>query len=333
MVNVADLPGIGALEDELARIETVLRRSVSVKDPLLSQVAEHLIAAGGKRIRPLLTIAAASACGGKVSEEVLQAGVAVELVHLASLYHDDVMDEASTRRAVASVNARWGNLVAVVTGDFLLARAAEIAASLGSEPARMLAQTLGRMCEGQVAELNATFDASRSEDSYALAVSGKTASLLACSCGLGALTAGASQQDTEALSRFGEAFGMVFQIRDDILDVVGSEEILGKEPGQDLAKGIYTLPVLVALEDRGLGAELAAMLGAELSDQERETARALVAASNGPAAALAAARSWADQAVEATNSLPPSMAKEALRRLPHALLDNMSVPVASNARP
>ena len=171
----------------------------------------------------------------------------MELVHLASLYHDDVMDEATMRRTVESVNARWGNLVAIVAGDFLLARSAEIAASLGTEIAGLLAHTLGQLCQGQVAEVRAAFSTERTEDHYFTAIAGKTAALMATSCRIGALTGALPRVEVEALTTFGRCFGMLFQLRDDVLDIIGTEEELGKLPGQDLAEGIYTLPVLKAL--------------------------------------------------------------------------------------
>ena len=154
--------------------------------------------------------------------------VAVELVHLGSLYHDDVMDEARTRRNVESVNARWGNLVAILAGDFLLARASEIAASLGTEVAGLLAATIGQLCEGQVRELAQTFDVARDEESYLASIRGKTASLMSTACRVGAITAGLSREGIDAVTVFGEKVGMVFQIVDDILDVVSTDE----RPGQ-----------------------------------------------------------------------------------------------------
>ncbi len=190
--------------------------------------------------------------------------VAVELVHLASLYHDDVMDEATVRRNVESVNARFGNLVAIVAGDFLLARSAEIAAGLGTEIAGLLAATLGELCQGQVAEVHAAFQPGRSRDDYYRAIAGKTASLMATSCRIGALTGGLPRTQIDAFTDFGRSFGMIFQVRDDILDVIGTEAELGKPAGQDLAEGIYTLPVLLALADPEAGPELRTLLGQPL---------------------------------------------------------------------
>ncbi|MHB1787617.1 MAG: polyprenyl synthetase family protein, partial [Acidimicrobiales bacterium] len=266
-MNVTDLLGLPRLDADLARLEEFLARSVAAEDEFLSEVATHLVAAGGKRLRPSLALACAFGTG-PAPEEVLLGGVSVELVHLASLYHDDVMDEADSRRNAPSVNAQWGNLVAIVAGDFLLARAAGIAASLGSEIAGLLAATLARMCEGQVREVHSTFDLNRTEAAYLTAIGGKTASLLATSCRIGALTSGMSPEGTEALTAFGEAFGMVYQIRDDIMDLVASDAELGKTGGQDLVEGVYTLPVIKALAQAAPSGELGELLGHPLGPAE-----------------------------------------------------------------
>src|SRR3989440_2264580 len=179
--------GLPWLADDLVRVEAALRRSVQTDDPFLTDVASHLIGAGGKRIRPALALCAGYAAGadGPVSDDVVTGAVAVELVHLGSLYHDDVIDEASTRRGVESVNHRWSNIVAILAGDFLLARASSLAASLGADVASLLAATIGDLCRGQVLELQHLFDVDRSEEDYASAIEGKTAALFATSCRIG----------------------------------------------------------------------------------------------------------------------------------------------------
>lgn len=326
-MNVADLLHLPWLEADLDRLEMVLHSAIAAEDPFLAEVASHLLAGGGKRLRPALTLVAAATGGAASTEEVLLGGVSVELVHLASLYHDDVMDEATSRRHLESVNAKWGNLMAVVAGDFLLARAAGIAASLGTEVAGLLAATLARMMEGQVREVQATFDLGRSEAAYIAAIAGKTASLMAAACRIGALTAGLDRPQVEAVTDFGESLGMVFQIRDDILDVVGTDDELGKPPGQDLMEGVYTLPVLRAMADPEAGPELVALLGRPLDPSERDLAREVVTASGAIVTAAGEARGWADRAAEAAAGLGPSPLSEALRTLPYALLD--TVPLAS----
>ena len=189
-MNVVELLGLPALEDELQHLEPLLVESVTTGDGFLDEVTTHLMAAGGKRLRPVLALATATSGARPATGEELLGAVAVELVHLASLYHDDVMDEATVRRNVESVNARFGNLVAIVAGDFLLARSAEIAAGLGTEIAALLAATLGELCRGQVAEVHAAFRVDRSTGSYTQAIAGKTAALMATSCRIGAITGG-----------------------------------------------------------------------------------------------------------------------------------------------
>src|SRR4051794_17508967 len=169
-----------------------------------------------------------------VSDEAVLGGVSVELVHLGSLYHDDVIDEATTRRTVESVNARWGNLTAILAGDFLLAKASEIAASLGSEVAALLAATIGRLCEGEVGELRSAYDVGRTESAYLQSIKGKTAALFSTACRIGGLVAELPREAVDALTAYGEGYGMAFQIVDDVLDVVASEEDLGKPAGHDL---------------------------------------------------------------------------------------------------
>ncbi|HTW97463.1 MAG TPA: polyprenyl synthetase family protein [Acidimicrobiales bacterium] len=310
-------------EEDLERLDTELVRAVSVDDPLLGEVATHLIVAGGKRLRPALTLAAASLGGRPAELSTLLGGVSIELVHLASLYHDDVMDEATRRRNVVSVNARWGNIVAIVAGDFLLARSAEIAASLGTEIAALIAGTLGRLCQGQVAELRAAFRVDRSEADYLAAIADKTAALMSTACRIGGITAGLDASLVDALTAYGEALGMVFQVRDDVLDIVASEEELGKEPGQDLAEGIYTLPVQRALADREIGPILRPLLGRPLDRETMETARGLVAASPGIAEAAFVARGYAAEAIDAAERLGNGALQAGLADLVRSLLADL----------
>jgi heptaprenyl diphosphate synthase len=234
-------------------------------------------------------------------------GVAVELVHLGSLYHDDVMDEATTRHFVESVNARWGNLQAILAGDYLLAKASEIAAGLGTEVAGLLAATIARLCEGQLTELQDTFNAARTEERYFRSIAGKTAALFATACRIGGIVAGLPRDRIEALTTFGRAYGMAFQIVDDVLDVVATDEELGKPSGHDMVEGTYTLPVLRVLADEPTG-ELKQLLGSPLTDADRIRARDLVRAHpSAVATSVDDARAHADQAVAA---LGPAAATE-----------------------
>jgi heptaprenyl diphosphate synthase len=314
---------LAPLAGDLDRVEVALRSSVQHEDQFLGQVGAHLIQAGGKRIRPTLTLCAAyAAVGGDraVTESVVTGSVACELVHLGSLHHDDVIDEAETRRGVPSVNARWSNIVAILSGDFLLARASALAASLGAEVAGLLADTIGELCRGQVLELQHLFDVSRSEEDYASAIEGKTASLFATSCRIGGMVSGVDEPTLDALTRFGHHLGMCFQIVDDILDLTASDEALGKPAGQDLVEGIYTLPVIYAMEEN---AELGGLLGGPLDKTRRDGARRLATANGAVDAALAVARDHATKASEAlagADGLDPDVTG-GLRRLVDGLVD------------
>jgi heptaprenyl diphosphate synthase len=325
VVNTTEALGLPLVEEDLRRLEPLLAESVTTGDGFLDGVTTHLIAAGGKRLRPLLSIAAATRGERPASHDDLLGGVSVELVHLASLYHDDVIDEASVRRNVESVNSRYGNLVAIVAGDFLLARSAAIAASLGTEIAELLATTLGQLCQGQVIEVRSSFRTDRTEEDYFSAIAGKTAALMATSCRIGALTGGAPRAEVEALTSFGWAFGMVFQLRDDVLDVVASDGELGKPPGQDLAEGIYTLPVLFALRDPETGPELRTLLGQPLAQPEREKARAIVGESKAVAATIAVAQRHAARAQAATAGIESRPVGRGLTYLTESLLDGLPV--------
>jgi heptaprenyl diphosphate synthase len=323
-VNVAPLLSLPNVEDALSRLEPLLRESVRSGDPFLDEVTTHLIDAGGKRLRPALALAAATSAGRPASHDDLLGAVAVELVHLASLYHDDVMDEAAVRRNVDSVNARWGNLIAIVAGDFLLARSAEIAASLGTEIAGLLANTLGQLCQGQVTEVQAAFDVDRSEDQYFATIAGKTAALMATSCRIGALTASLPRHQVDALTDYGTRVGMLFQLRDDLLDVIGTEAELGKPAGQDLAEGVYTLPVLLTLRASDTGPELRSLLGQPLRQPERDKARGMVASSPAVGATVAAGRHFVVEAGHATGTLDHSPLTGALDELAGSLLAGLA---------
>lgn len=322
-MSAPDPFGLPVAESDLGRLEEALRRVVVWGDPFVDEIATHLIAAGGKRLRPTLTLAAASKEGASVTEDGILGAVAVELVHLASLYHDDVMDEATERRNVVSVNGRWGNLLAVVVGDFLLARSAEIAASLGTEIAGILARTLGRLTQGQVAEVRSVYRIDRTEEAYLAAIADKTGALMATACRIGAITAGLDRRDVEALTEYGENLGIVFQIRDDILDIIATEEEAGKRPGQDLSEGIYTLPVQRALADPRVGAELGTLLGGPLAPDEVELARSLVAECDAITSARLVARQFAARATNAARLIGDSTLGIALSELSTRLVDDV----------
>ncbi|MCU1430632.1 MAG: geranylgeranyl pyrophosphate synthase [Actinomycetia bacterium] len=291
--------GLTPLRGDLERIETALAASVQANDRFLGDVASHLLSAGGKRIRPVLTLCAAYAIHGAddpVHSDAVTGASSVELVHLGSLYHDDVIDEAETRRGVPSVNARWSNIVAILAGDYLLAQASSLAASLGADVAALLAATIGELCRGQVLELQHLFDADRSEEAYLSAIEGKTASLMATACRVGGMVSAVADPTLDALTQFGHHLGMCFQIVDDVLDITGTEAELGKPAGNDVHEGVYTLPVIYAL---GSSNELRDLLGRKLDWPDVEHARALVHTPATVDASLAVARTHATKATEA----------------------------------
>jgi heptaprenyl diphosphate synthase len=249
-VNNPDLRDLVPIERVWTRLEAVERGlfdATTSDDEFLTRISQHLLDAGGKRYRPLLAQVAAE-LGGNPTEAPVAAGVAVELVHLGSLYHDDVIDEAQSRRGTISVNTNWSNTIAILAGDFLLARASEIAAPLGIEAVQLLAQTYACLCQGQILELQLGDDMDQGLDGYFRVVDLKTASLIRTSARLGAMAGGAPAEAVEAVSSWAHEVGMVFQLTDDILDLIATEDFLGKPAGSDIDEGTFTLPVLYALQ-------------------------------------------------------------------------------------
>ena len=314
------------VETDRLRVEEELRAAVRTPTDALTEMAGHLIGAGGKRVRPLFAVAAA-ACGadddGPASLDVVRGGVSVELVHLGSLYHDDVIDEAVTRRGVESVNARWGNLRAILAGDFLLAKASEIAASLGTEVAGLLAATIGRLCEGEVLELQDAYQVDRTEAAYLASIDGKTASLLSAACRIGGIVGGLTREEIDRLTEFGTSYGMAFQIVDDILDVVATDEQLGKPAGHDLVEGAYNLPVIRALAGPG-GDELASLLGAPIEGATWERARTLVRESSAIDESVAVAGEYVERAVDLLRPFEGRPAAAALQGASRHLLESLA---------
>src|SRR5918994_335328 len=300
------MAGMSALRE---RVEKRLATAVESADPAMTEMASHLVRAGGKRLRPVLAALASTAGTGPaaISDDVVTGGVACELVHVGSLHHDDVIDEASTRHGVESVNTRWGNLRAILSGDFLLARASELAASLGTEVATLLAATIGRLCEGEVRELQFAYQVDRAETDYVAALEGKTAALYSTACRIGGLVAGFPRHHVDALTGFGLHYGMAFQVVDDVLDVVATADELGKPAGHDMAEGIYNLPVLRTMPGPD-GDELRGLLGAPLDPEPQARARGGAGAPRPPPGP----RRYVDAADHALDPLPPSPARDAL---------------------
>ncbi|GMQ92704.1 MAG: polyprenyl synthetase family protein [Acidimicrobiia bacterium] len=242
-----DLVPIPRVWERMGAVETRLFEVSVAETRFLTEIAQHLLSAGGKRYRPLLAQVAAE-LGSSDGGGPVEAGVAVELVHLGSLYHDDVIDEADARRGKVSVNTNWSNTVAILAGDFLLARASEIAAPLGEEAVALIARTYATLCEGQVSELVYAHSLEHGPEGYYTVIGGKTASLIRTSARLGAMTGGADANNVEAISEWAWEMGMVFQMTDDVLDLIASDEFLGKPAGSDIGAGTFTLAVLLAAD-------------------------------------------------------------------------------------
>ena len=245
---VAEFAGAERLAGDLEECAAAVTHVVSEDVPIIGEAVTEILA-GGKRLRPLLVLAAAYAGTGE-RDRSIRSGVVVELLHLASLVHDDVMDEAEQRHGVTSANARMGNVRAVLAGDYLLARALAVACELGRAEGALAAGTFTRLCDGQARESAALFDPARTASAYYAAIEGKTAALFATSCRLGAMAGGLGEEATAALAEFGLQLGLAFQIVDDLLDLTSTSGVMGKPAGHDIAEGVYTLPVLYALRER-----------------------------------------------------------------------------------
>src|SRR3954465_10581877 len=243
-VDFADPELESAMRAGLDAVETMLRASVKSDYPFVTETSQHLVAAGGKRFRPLLVLVAAQ-FGDPAAPGVVPAAVVVELTHLATLYHDDVMDEALMRRGATSANSRWGNTVAILTGDFLFARASDILADLGPEAVRLQARTFERLVTGQIRETVGPSPSDDPVEHYLSVLADKTGSLIATSARFGAMLADCDDVTVDVMTRFGERFGVAFQLSDDLLDVLSDSAESGKTPGTDLREGVPTLPVLL----------------------------------------------------------------------------------------
>jgi heptaprenyl diphosphate synthase len=301
---------------DLDAVESRLRDEVKSSDAFVSEAAAHLMAAGGKRFRPLVTLLAAQ-FGDPAAPGVVPAAVVVELTHLATLYHDDVMDEAALRRGADSANARWGNAIAILTGDFLFARASDILADLGPEAVRLQARTFERLVHGQIHETIGPAIGDDPVDHYLRVVSDKTGSLIGTSSRYGALTSGATASETELLTQWGERIGVAFQLSDDLLDVASDSTDSGKVPGTDLREGVPTLPVL--LLRRAARAQDAALIAALDGDLSTDAALAGVLAELRAHPVMTEARQvahrWAEDARLTLDPLPDTPARAALASL------------------
>ena len=317
------IPGLEApdaqLESEirsrLDRVEEALRKSIAEPgSELLATTSEYLLAAGGKRIRPMLALLSGY-FGDPTDPRLIPASVALELVHVATLYHDDVIDEAGSRHGVPSANARWDNTVAILTGDYLFAKASEISTELGPEVCRILAQTIAVLCDGQIREVDTARRLDQTEAKYLEVIRRKTAALIATSCRLGGMMSDAEPAHVDVLEDFGASLGLAFQLSDDIMDLTSSQLELGKEPGVDLEEGVYTLPVLHALRHSPERDQLARILSTGAHGELLDRALAIVTAGQSIEHARREVRDEVARAVGLAERLPAGPAQHALVQL------------------
>ena len=328
MTDLHDLIRLPYVWDRLAEVEERLLDAATSDDPYLTKIAQHLLLAGGKRFRPLLALLAAefgTAGGGSRDRRPVEAAVSVELIHVGSLYHDDVIDESDVRRGAPSVNANWTNTVAILAGDFLMARASEVAATyLSQESVRLLAVTYAELVEGQTRELQLVGSLNHSLAEYERVIAGKTASLIRTSARLGAMAADAEPAVVEALTNWAWELGMVFQLVDDALDLVGTEDSLGKPAGSDIREGKFTLPVLAAAQDSS-GGRLRQLLSQPrpYGDDVADEAIRLLREGGWVDRAIDAALARVEATQRTLEPLPDGPAKTALAELGRYLVDQV----------
>ncbi len=304
------------IRTRLDHVEEALEKSVKVESSgLLSETSSYLIAAGGKRFRAMLVLLAGY-FGDPTDPRLIPGSVSIELVHLATLYHDDVIDESDARRGTPSANARWTNTVAILTGDFLFARASEISTDLGTEVCRLLARTIAVLCDGQIREVDSSAKVEQEVSNYLEIIRRKTASLIGTSCRLGGMLSDAPTEHVDVLEEFGEALGMAYQLSDDIMDITATQMELGKEPGVDLREGVYTLPVLHALANDERREELARILSHGSPDGEMlDRVLEIIRAGGSIAHARAAVTEEVARATRLAERLPDGPARHSLIQL------------------
>ena len=302
--------------DGLESVEEMLSQATASDDFFVGEVASHLAFAGGKRFRPLLALLSAE-FGDPHREEVVKLATVMELTHLATLYHDDVMDEAPRRRGAPSANQRWDNTIAILAGDFLFARASEILADLGADTVRIQAQTFARLCTGQIRETVGPTADQDPVQHHIDVLADKTGSLIEASCRLGSRVAGVERPVEDALAAFGENIGVAFQLADDLVDILSDGAQSGKTPGTDIREGVPTLATLILLRDgTGEDARLVELLSRPLPDDaEHAEALRLLREHRVLDAARTEAARWAAAARDSLEPLPDIPAKDAMNRL------------------
>lgn len=316
-VDFGDAAFAADVRDSVARIEQLMSDELGKADELMAEAVQHLFQAGGKRFRPLFTVLAASLGPRPDDPEVAIAGAVIELVHLATLYHDDVMDEAQMRRGAPSANARWGNNIAILAGDYLFATASRLVSLLGPEAVRVIADTFAQLVTGQMRETRGAAEHVDSVDHYLKVVYEKTACLIAASGRFGATFSGADDEQIDRLHRLGGIVGTAFQISDDIIDIDSDPDESGKVPGTDLREGVHTLPVLYALRDTGPDSDRLRELLATPVERDEDVAEALtlLRRSAGMARARETVAEYAAKARDELASLPAGPGRDALATL------------------
>lgn len=306
------------LAADMARVEGLLTSVAGASShPLVSEPCLHLIRAGGKRLRPALVLLSSHA-GEPRRPTTDLAAAAIELVHLATLYHDDVIDETETRRGVATAHSKWGTEVAVLAGDYLFACGSSLGARAGGEVPGILASAIAAVCEGEIVEISALNDPRRSIAHYTQTIRGKTAALFGAACDLGAATSGVKDAERAALASYGVNLGLAFQVVDDLLDFVGDPGLTGKEPGTDLKEGVFTAPVLLACErEPALAARLAA------GERELDALLGVLESTGALADTVALASGYGQAALDELAVLPDGPYKEALAGTLTAVLDQV----------
>jgi heptaprenyl diphosphate synthase len=319
--NVA--PALEAhLISRMAEVESLLRSHTRSEYPFVDETAHHLVAAGGKRLRPLLTLLTAQ-YGDPSGQGVIAAAVACEITHLATLYHDDVMDEAPLRRGVESANMRWGNTIAILTGDFLFAKSSDLLADLGPAAVRLQARTFERLVIGQIMETQGPNPGQDPLEHYLKVVADKTGSLIAASARYGGMISGAPVEITDTVTIFGEKIGVAFQLADDVIDIASESNQSGKTPGTDLREGVPTLVTLNVMKSNDpADADLKSLLSAPIED-ETTVQQVLVALRNHKALDESREQLFmiAKEARSALGPLPINDATGALMSLCDAVID------------
>lgn len=306
-----------SVRDGVAQVERLMNAELRSADELMTESLLHLFMAGGKRFRPLFTVLSAHVGPNPYSGDVVIAGAVVEMIHLATLYHDDVMDEAAVRRGAPSANARWGNNVAILAGDYLLATASRLVSRLGPVAVRIVADTFAELVTGQMRETRGLPEGADPVAQYLKVVHEKTGSLIGAAGRFGAMFSGADEEQIERLSRLGAIVGTAFQIADDIIDIDSDSEESGKLPGTDIREGVRTLPMLYALRDTSPeGARLRELLaGPVRDDAEVLEALTLLRASRGMAEAKDVLAGYAARARHEVDLLPDGPGRDALGAL------------------